>query len=109
MSQTYTDRIFVYLEHTLSQPVKCVGCGGNGYTPSEYMNEHTQKKTIYYNTCKACKGACRIPTEQWVLLDALTPDKNRPKFIVVVKRYIDEHPNGKRVEFNKDYTKIRRI
>ncbi len=43
-----------------------------------------------------------------VNLDALVVDANRDKFIEAVKRFIDEHPNGKNVDFNSDYTKIRK-
>ena len=40
-------------------------------------------------------------------LTELTNDKE--KFINEVKHYIDTHPKGYQVEFNKDYTKIKKI
>jgi len=107
MIQTYTDRIFHFLAYVLSQPKKCKDCSGLGYHVVE--QKYNGKKVKYYNTCKGCEGACELPVEQWVHLDALTKDNNRPQFIVAVKRFIDDHPTGKDVEFNIDYTKIRRI
>lgn len=97
MTQTYTDRIFHYLAYVLGQPMKCKGCGGNGFIGK------------WRDNCKECKGACMIPTPNIVHLDALTKDQNRPQFITAVKRFIDEHPEGNNVEFNNDYTKIRKI
>ena len=40
-------------------------------------------------------------------LTELTNDKE--KFINEVKHYIDTHPKGYQVEFNKDYTKIKKV
>ena len=40
-------------------------------------------------------------------LTELTNDKE--KFINEVKHFIDTHPKGYQVEFNKDYTKIKKI
>lgn len=107
MTQTYTDRIFHYLAYVLGQPMKCKDCGGNGYVMQE--REYNGRKVRYYNDCKGCGGACMIPTPQVVNLDALTKDQNRPQFITAAKRFINEYPEGKNVEFNKDYSKIRKL
>lgn len=47
--------------------------------------------------------------DQTFVIEKITKAANRPKFIEAVKLYIQYYPFGGGVEFNTDYTKIRKF
>ena len=51
----------------------------------------------------------RAKPDQSFVIEHLTKAVNRPKFIEAVKLYIQSYAYGGGVEFNTDYTKIRKF
>ncbi len=51
----------------------------------------------------------KITSDQSYLIENLTKPETRPQFIEAVKLYIRSYYFGGGIEFNTDYTKIRRI
>ncbi len=47
--------------------------------------------------------------EQTFMIEKITKVETRPQFIEAVKLYIQYYPFGGGVEFNKDYTRIRKF
>ena len=47
--------------------------------------------------------------EQTFVIENITKVETRPQFIEAVKLYIQYYPYGGGVEFNKDYTRIRKF